>query len=46
MLSKPVQLRVMTVAFSLAAQDRARQERFPPQGDQSLWIKVARMNGP
>src|SRR5947208_7218916 len=44
--AEALELRMMTVAARFAAQDRAREKAFTPQGDQPLSVEVARMQGP
>ena len=36
----------MTIAGGIASEDRARQKRLTPQGDQALRIKILRMDRP
>jgi hypothetical protein len=43
---KPDELRVMPVAFGFAAQDLLRQQRLPPERDESLGVEVFRVQGP
>ena len=46
MPAKTLQLRMMTIANSFAAQDRACEQGFAPQSYKSLRIKIPRVNGP
>jgi hypothetical protein len=45
-LAEPLQLRMMPVAPGLAAQYRARQQPFPPKGDETLRVQIMRMYRP
>ena len=40
------ELRMIAVPASTPAQDRLRQERLPPEGDQSGGVEVPRMESP
>ncbi len=46
MHAKTLQLRMMTVANSFAAQDRACEQGFAPQSYESLRIEILRVNSP
>ena len=46
MILESLQLRMVAVAARFSTQYRLRQQRFPPQRDQSLGIEVFRMQGP
>jgi hypothetical protein len=46
MCPEALQLRMVPIAFCLATQYSPRQECFPPQRNQTLRIKVLRMDGP
>jgi len=46
MCLKPDELRMVPVAFGFAAQDLLRQQRLAPERDESLRIKIFRVQGP
>ena len=46
MCPEALQLRMVPIAFCLPTQYSPRQERLPPQRNQTLRIKVLRMDGP
>jgi hypothetical protein len=45
-LTKPLQLRVVSIANGIASKDGSSKERFPPQRDQACGIKILRMDAP
>ncbi len=46
MCPEALKLRMVPIAFCLPTQYSPRQECFPPQRNQTLRIKVLRMDGP
>lgn len=41
---EPLELRMVSVALRLAAEDGSREQGLPPQSDEAARIEIARMN--
>lgn len=44
--AEPNELRMMAIAFGLAAEDLLREERFTPQGNKTLGVEIFGMQCP